>query len=521
MRRRSSSRSGARKIFTASDASSSGGRPSRCHAPSGRPVASSTSSARAIRVRSAGLSSVALARRQLRMQRRRPFGLHPRAHGGADLRRDRRHRRKPLGQRLEVEPGAADQDRHAPGGAHLAQGRLDIREPAPDRIVLRRIDMAIEPVRHARLLLRRRPRRDDAQVAIDLHRVGIDDRAADLPRQRERQRRLAARGRPCDKHRLSGGHFAAMTHVATLISNPARPALDAAALARRASALLRCRKRRAGSIPASPPTFPLRRTARTTKRSRNACAPRSPTRPIDVVVQPLATRRKRLFVADMDSTMIGQECIDELADYAGLKAHVAAITERAMRGEIAFEPALRERVALLKDLPVAVVDDGDRKAHHAHARRAHAGRHHAAQRRIYLPRLRRLHAVHRPRRRDDRVRRASRQHADRRRRKVRRPRRRADPRTRGEARDADRIARAPRPRAARNARGRRRRERSGDDRGRRPRRRLSRQAEGRRRPRMRASTTATSRRCSICRATRAPSSRTRARPASSAPIASA
>ena len=55
--------------------------------------------------------------------------------------------------------------------------------------------------------------------------------------------------------------------------------------------------------------------------------------------------------------MIGQECIDELADFAGLKAHVAAITERAMRGEIEFEPALRERVALLKDLPVSVVDE--------------------------------------------------------------------------------------------------------------------------------------------------------------------
>jgi phosphoserine phosphatase len=79
--------------------------------------------------------------------------------------------------------------------------------------------------------------------------------------------------------------------------------------------------------------------------------------PIDIVVQPLATRRKKLFLADMDSTMIGQECIDELADFAGLKAHVAAITERAMRGEIEFEPALRERVALLKDMPVSVVDE--------------------------------------------------------------------------------------------------------------------------------------------------------------------
>jgi phosphoserine phosphatase len=79
--------------------------------------------------------------------------------------------------------------------------------------------------------------------------------------------------------------------------------------------------------------------------------------PIDVVVQPRIDRRKKLFLADMDSTMIGQECVDELADFAGLKAHVAGITERAMRGEIAFEPALRERVALLEGLAVSVVDE--------------------------------------------------------------------------------------------------------------------------------------------------------------------
>jgi len=79
--------------------------------------------------------------------------------------------------------------------------------------------------------------------------------------------------------------------------------------------------------------------------------------PIDIVVQPQAFRRKKLFLADMDSTMIGQECIDELADFAGLKAHVAKITERAMRGEIEFEPALRERVALLKGLAASVVDE--------------------------------------------------------------------------------------------------------------------------------------------------------------------
>ncbi len=80
-------------------------------------------------------------------------------------------------------------------------------------------------------------------------------------------------------------------------------------------------------------------------------------RTIDLVIQEAETRRKQFLIADMDSTMIGQECIDELADVVGLKDRVSAITARAMNGEIAFEPALRERVALLKGLPVGVVDD--------------------------------------------------------------------------------------------------------------------------------------------------------------------
>jgi phosphoserine phosphatase len=79
--------------------------------------------------------------------------------------------------------------------------------------------------------------------------------------------------------------------------------------------------------------------------------------PVDVAVQVAETRRKKLLIADMDSTMIGQECIDELAAEVGLKDKVATITARAMNGEIAFEPALRERVALLKGLPVSVIDE--------------------------------------------------------------------------------------------------------------------------------------------------------------------
>jgi len=77
---------------------------------------------------------------------------------------------------------------------------------------------------------------------------------------------------------------------------------------------------------------------------------------VDVIVQGEASRRRRLLVADMDSTMISVECIDELADYAGLKSEVAAVTDRAMRGEIPFETALAERVALLAGLDEAAID---------------------------------------------------------------------------------------------------------------------------------------------------------------------
>ena len=71
---------------------------------------------------------------------------------------------------------------------------------------------------------------------------------------------------------------------------------------------------------------------------------------VDVFVQPEEPRFRRLLVADMDSTVIGQECIDELADFAGLKREIAEITERAMQGKLDFTTALRERVALLSGL---------------------------------------------------------------------------------------------------------------------------------------------------------------------------
>ncbi|EAT08247.1 phosphoserine phosphatase SerB [Sphingobium sp. 10 DY56-G10] len=77
---------------------------------------------------------------------------------------------------------------------------------------------------------------------------------------------------------------------------------------------------------------------------------------IDLIVQASETRAKALLIADMDSTMITVECIDELADYAGIKPQIADITERAMRGELDFAGALHERVALLKGLPDSAID---------------------------------------------------------------------------------------------------------------------------------------------------------------------
>ena len=77
---------------------------------------------------------------------------------------------------------------------------------------------------------------------------------------------------------------------------------------------------------------------------------------VDVVVQPVADRRKRLLIADMDSTMITVECIDELADYIGAKPEVAAITARAMRGELDFAASLDARVALLAGMDAAVLE---------------------------------------------------------------------------------------------------------------------------------------------------------------------
>ncbi|MGH6849401.1 MAG: phosphoserine phosphatase SerB [Methylocella sp.] len=146
-----------------------------------------------------------------------------------------------------------------------------------------------------------------------------------------------------------------MTHVATLVCDPAFPVLTRDMLRRAAEAL-----RRPGAFRWLDPGIaadiafepgPAAGASTIADGVRSALD----NTPVDVVVQWVQGRRKKLLLADMDSTMIGQECIDELAAEIGKRALVEEITGRAMRGEIAFEPALRERTALLKGLDRATV----------------------------------------------------------------------------------------------------------------------------------------------------------------------
>lgn len=145
-----------------------------------------------------------------------------------------------------------------------------------------------------------------------------------------------------------------MAFVATLVANPSNPVLtpalaEKAADAVKASGLYWLADGIACDI--------ALRDGSDIAAAREAILAVIGSEPIDLAIQDADTRRKKLLIADMDSTMIGQECIDELAAEVGLKDKVATITARAMNGEIAFEPALRERVALLKGLPVSVIDE--------------------------------------------------------------------------------------------------------------------------------------------------------------------
>ncbi len=292
---------------------------------------------------------------ELLVKRPWPFRNQARPQALPQLCRDRRHLRQPACQRLEVKPGAADENRQAALTSQFRQKLLHRTQPVTGGIDLSRRHMAIEQMGNTLHLFVCRTRRQHAQRIVDLHAVGIDHYAAMLLCERQRQRRLAAGRRSGYQdgpaiwfkvfHHGSGCH----AHCPSVKPCPDIELGEQAADAVKASGLywladgIACDLALRDDADAASVEAALRALIGSA--------------PIDVVVQEAETRRKKLLIADMDSTMIGQECIDELADVVGLKDKVATITARAMNGEIAFEPALRERVALLKGLPISVVDE--------------------------------------------------------------------------------------------------------------------------------------------------------------------
>ncbi len=289
-------------------------------------------------------------------QLRRKDGIAPRQLGveiaieaappGADLLRDVRDRGEALLEGAEIEARSAGDD----GKEALPPGRFDLApglgEPEGDGVRLFGADVAIEPVRRAGLILGRGPGREDAERLIDLQRIGIDDDAAKRRGLLQRQGGLAAGGGACNKQRaflVTGGH---MDSVLVLIAAPGSGAISANVIE-----MLR-------DFGGGQPRWLAEAEALEVPdfEARAGFVEALSVLPLDVNLVPVENRRKRLLIADMDSTMIEQECIDELGMMAGIGEPIKAITARAMRGELDFEGALKERVKLLKDLDVRVID---------------------------------------------------------------------------------------------------------------------------------------------------------------------
>ena len=261
----------------------------------------------------------------------------------------------------EIEPGAAAEDGQA--APHARLGHRGQRRLAPPGGVggFGHTSHAVERMRYAGFVRRRRARGDDAQLAIGLHGVRVDHRAAEALGKGQRERRFSARGGagddegfgqrclgvlPCHRRHRIGR---AMNHVLTLIADRATGPLNRALVTRVHAAL------GAGEpvvlSPGEAVDLPLAALP-----AREAVAAALEGAAVDAIAQPASGRRKKLLLADMDSTIVTTETLDELAAHAGLKEEIAAITRRSMNGEIDFREALRERVAMLKGLLLAALE---------------------------------------------------------------------------------------------------------------------------------------------------------------------
>lgn len=150
-----------------------------------------------------------------------------------------------------------------------------------------------------------------------------------------------------------------MQHILTLITNPETQKLDDGIINRAIIAIERKKAHVENIVFLAPDTaIDIFFSELEPEKAMEALTAKLDGIPVDFIIQPdTESRKKKLLVSDMDSTIINQECIDEIADKVGLKEKVSQITERAMNGELDFKDALRERVALLKDLPESALID--------------------------------------------------------------------------------------------------------------------------------------------------------------------
>lgn len=286
-----------------------------------------------------------------------------------DLLGNFRNRREAVFEGAKIKSRAADKNGKAArlcGGGDLVE-----REGAPPRggAALAGVEKAIEPVRHPPLGGLVGTRRQNAEIAIALQAVGIDDNAAQDVRQIESECRFPARRRTGDGEDRRRTATPGATRLVTgtvggVGRGPMNMVLTLIAGAHGASRLPRLVAVIAGAlgITAEPVWLAPGEACDLVFDDLGSAAVEGAARAlidngdIDVLVQPLAERRKRLLVADMESTIIENEMLDELADFLGLRLQISEITHRAMNGEIDFVAALEARVALLAGVEHRVLE---------------------------------------------------------------------------------------------------------------------------------------------------------------------
>ena len=326
----------------------------------------------------------------------------------APIRRNVRHLRNAVDQRAEIEPGAADEDRPPAGKRAFVDQARDVAQPGAGRIGDRR-DGHGRRARAARASAHRQLGRavSTSSTRIDLHGIGVDDDAALALGDIQRQRRLAARGRPRYQDRVLDAvpclfpPESSMPLVATLISHPHSRALSPAWRIWPRGSSAQAKSTGWPTAVACDLTLPGRRATLTAEATLRAALAAEP---IDIVVQDGADRRKKILIADMDSTMIDQECIDELADEVGIKAagrgHHRALDEWRDRLRAG---AARARRAAQGPRRVGRRPRSSNAASRWPRAAASWSRTMRAPRRLDGARFRRLRRLHRPDRREDRL----------------------------------------------------------------------------------------------------------------------